>query len=350
MTSRSRKIRCDGAKPICHNCSKRTTDDSECNYDSIPKRRGPDKTPGARQRLARDSQDDQPEGGPVRRRRRRDTATHNTVTPEQRVPSDSRHRNRSDSESIVVPSAISLPTVQSEILASSIDFGLENNYADKPQNSLRRDMTNTSFPGKDAPISYDDAFDLSSIIPLDRFAQPHGSSHVRTVRPDDKGDEEEVEVESLGVSCEPSINFNRKIWWDTLLSLYQFPNGSHNQSLTTAQRESAAQKITSDIRFIFSTSNYWFSFFHISSFFGNYFDPMGRERIQPSLILALLAMSTFWQSSEIGLGSHGRERALRFRDEAQSALDASFNAGWIDETLAQAAWVCPFAVNFSHSC
>lgn len=50
-------------------------------------------------------------------------------------------------------------------------------------------------------------------------------------------------------------------------------------------------------------------------------------------------MSIFWQSSEIGLGSPGRERALRFRDEAQSALEASFNAGWIDETLAQAAWL-----------
>lgn len=50
-------------------------------------------------------------------------------------------------------------------------------------------------------------------------------------------------------------------------------------------------------------------------------------------------MSTFWQSSEIGYGAEGRERALRFRDEAQAAMDASFNAGWIDETLAQAAWV-----------
>ena len=71
----------------------------------------------------------------------------------------------------------------------------------------------------------------------------------------------------------------------------------------------------------------------------NYFDPVQRERIQPSLVLALVAMSTFWQSSEMGLSRQGRDRALRFRDEAQSALDASFNAGWIDETLAQAAWV-----------
>jgi len=61
--------------------------------------------------------------------------------------------------------------------------------------------------------------------------------------------------------------------------------------------------------------------------------------MQPSLILAMLSVATFWQSSEIGLGRQGRERALRFRDEAQAAMDASFNSGWIDETLAQAAWV-----------
>jgi hypothetical protein len=70
--------------------------------------------------------------------------------------------------------------------------------------------------------------------------------------------------------------------------------------------------------------------------------------MQPSLVLALLAIATFWQSSEIGNGSEGRERALRFRDEAQGALEASFNARWVDETLAQAAWVTySFRPNYS---
>jgi hypothetical protein len=61
--------------------------------------------------------------------------------------------------------------------------------------------------------------------------------------------------------------------------------------------------------------------------------------MQPSLVLGLLTIATFWQSSELGRGEEGRERAFQFRDEAQSALDASLNAGAIDETLAQAAWV-----------
>lgn len=61
--------------------------------------------------------------------------------------------------------------------------------------------------------------------------------------------------------------------------------------------------------------------------------------MQPSLVLSALALSTFFQSSESDQGKFGRDRALRFRDEAQGALEASFNAGWVDETLAQAAWV-----------
>lgn len=141
------------------------------------------------------------------------------------------------------------------------------------------------------------------------------------------------------IASEPSLTFTRKIWWDSLLSLYLSPDYPHPQIFTTSQRDAAARTVSADLRFIFRESNYWFSFFHIPSFYGNFFDPARREWVQPSLVLALLAMSIFWQSSEIGLGSPGRERALRFRDEAQSALEASFNAGWIDETLAQAAWL-----------
>ena len=41
--SRARKIRCDGAKPICHNCQKRPSEAEQCNYDSGPNRRGREK-------------------------------------------------------------------------------------------------------------------------------------------------------------------------------------------------------------------------------------------------------------------------------------------------------------------
>ncbi|KAF8073616.1 hypothetical protein FPV67DRAFT_1478620 [Lyophyllum atratum] len=335
---RGRKIRCDGAKPVCHNCSRRTAGNNECDYDPTPKRRGPDKTPGARQRVARDG-NEETDGGPVRRRRRRDTMSRSTTTPEQQLSCEVRHRSRSVSGSVVVPSPISLPSpAQSDItMPSPVDFVPISNVTGTPEspytgiihNIQPRDMADTSFLDEDA-------FDLSTIIPLVRFPPSRDTSHAYITQLDDNDNEDE---KVQGVSCEPSLNFNRKIWWDSLLSLYLSPHTHHRQTLTAEQRSSASQSITNDIRFLFQISNYWFAFFHIPSFYRNYFDPVKRERIQPSLVLALLAMSTFWQSSEIGLGRLGRDRALRFRDEAQSALDASFNAGWIDETLAQAAWL-----------
>ncbi len=45
--SRARKIRCDSTRPICNNCVRRSND---CEYDDKPRRRGPDKRPGTRQR------------------------------------------------------------------------------------------------------------------------------------------------------------------------------------------------------------------------------------------------------------------------------------------------------------
>lgn len=47
LASRARKIRCDSTRPSCNNCVRRQ---NECHYDAVPKRRGPDKRPGTRQR------------------------------------------------------------------------------------------------------------------------------------------------------------------------------------------------------------------------------------------------------------------------------------------------------------
>lgn len=43
--SRTRKLRCDGAKPVCYHCQKAGV---ECRYDPTPKRRGQDKAPRTR--------------------------------------------------------------------------------------------------------------------------------------------------------------------------------------------------------------------------------------------------------------------------------------------------------------
>jgi len=96
--SRTRKIRCDGAKPQCHNCSRRSKNGDDCSYDAVPKRRGPDKTPGARQRMAREARAGSEGSGIVARRRRRNkngmsSNTHSDQTANSDLGSHQPHAN-----------------------------------------------------------------------------------------------------------------------------------------------------------------------------------------------------------------------------------------------------------------
>jgi hypothetical protein len=155
-------------------------------------------------------------------------------------------------------------------------------------------------------------------------------------------EEYDVEEEITDIVAEPSLDFTRKTWWDSLLSLYASPFSRSLVVLAQSERESAAREIKLDLQWLFRISNYWFSFFHFPTFFSTFDDPVRRAEMQPSLVLSLLAVSTFWKSSDFfGKGQEGRKRAMRFRDVAQGLLEASFNARWLDESLAQAAWVIP---------
>lgn len=75
---------------------------------------------------------------------------------------------------------------------------------------------------------------------------------------------------------------------------------------------------------------------------------MTRETMQPSLVLAGLALATLMRSSEVGLGQEGRMRALELRNAAQASLQSSFESGWIDSTLAQAALASPCLPSIRH--
>lgn len=56
-TCRSRKLKCDGAKPKCYNCTRRK--EPECSYDQVLRRRGPGKKPktGRRAKAGKDGKD-----------------------------------------------------------------------------------------------------------------------------------------------------------------------------------------------------------------------------------------------------------------------------------------------------
>jgi hypothetical protein len=174
------------------------------------------------------------------------------------------------------------------------------------------------------------AHNLSPIAPSPHayYAPPIQSSYVET---EDGSSDEDV----VALASEPSVDFVRRTWWDHLLLLYS-PSG---QLVTGSTREIAARAVISDVKFLFRSTSYWFSFMHARRFFSLLADPVRRANMQPSLVLAALATARLLQSSEYGEGRLGMHKALLLRDEAQAKLDASLNAGAIDEELAQAAWV-----------
>lgn len=172
----------------------------------------------------------------------------------------------------------------------------------------------------------------------------------------------------------PSLDFVRKTWWDALLELYasapymdatasaqplpelalaHAPGHRHGAGpgqaqLSAATRARTARQITTDLQFLFRTSNFWFAFINVPLFFSTLCDARARDaNMQPALLLAALAMATFFRSSELGLGAAGRERALWLRERAQGALEASVCAGWVEPGLAQAAWVGGFLSLFA---
>lgn len=92
IISRSRKIRCDSTRPICNNCARRS---NECEYDLVPKRRGPDKRPGTRQRSCKK----RPADGSSPPRAKRKRTSSEQITEPQEIPAPSRVKeNMQDSK------------------------------------------------------------------------------------------------------------------------------------------------------------------------------------------------------------------------------------------------------------
>ena len=90
--SRSRKIRCDSTRPTCNNCTRRS---NECEYDLVPKRRGPDKRPGTRQRSCKK----RPADGSTPPRSKRKRTSSDQLTEPQEIPPPSRVKdNMQDSK------------------------------------------------------------------------------------------------------------------------------------------------------------------------------------------------------------------------------------------------------------
>ena len=146
-----------------------------------------------------------------------------------------------------------------------------------------------------------------------------------------------LEPDLSDITPDPSLQFSRETWFDHIRDLYAVSMPVSFLGLT--QHDGGFSKIIDDVRFIFRFSPYWFSFLNVPRFYNNFMDPYRRSRMQPSLLLALLAVSKCLQSAEQESPAEVLRVALLLRDEAQGYLEASLHARAIDVELAEAAWV-----------
>ncbi|KAF9227168.1 hypothetical protein BS17DRAFT_727147 [Gyrodon lividus] len=279
---RARKIRCDSTRPICHNCVRRS---NECQYDAVPKRRGPDKRPGTRQRSCkkRPADGSAPPLPPSKRKRTTGRASENQ---------DGAIQDRRGPE----PPAL-------------MTTGLEQD------NHVRLNQPSLSPQGSDFSSSAQ-----SRGLSADGYST-HSDRYI---------------VDKARIPSTPSVQYNRKEWWDNLVNSY------------SANRDQSLKDIASDLTTLFTTTGHWLSFVNIPDFVRSLYNPEDRPLMQPSLVFAGLALATLMKSSEMELGTAGRNRAVWLRDQAQASLEASWNSQWIDMTLAKAALILAVYESSAH--
>jgi hypothetical protein len=124
-----------------------------------------------------------------------------------------------------------------------------------------------------------------------------------------------------------------------------FFGGDCEQDLIQSSR---LKDIATDLTYLFNDTGHWFPFLNLNFFLQSLWDADERSRIQPSFVLAGLAMATLMKSSETELASSGRNRALWLRDAAQAALESAWNSDWIDATLAEAALILALFESSAH--
>ncbi|KAI0633373.1 hypothetical protein C8Q77DRAFT_1114598 [Trametes polyzona] len=301
---RSRKIRCDGAKPKCVQCQKRPPESGACTYDAAPNRKGYDRRGRAASRAA----------GPLNQAKRRRTEKGKEVAaPEQ-------SNSSTDDEQTV-----------SQPLPPNATSSSEPTEVETPDH-VSPEQSSSSDPQIEEVLEYDPfLWDPENPELFQLPVIPSPPAH------------EEQEEETPPIPSRPSVQFARETWWDALLAFYATERDVTTQAqaltLSPEQRNKAMRFIVADLRALFQASASWLSFMHLPRFFATLLDPVRRTQMQPSLLMGLLALGVLTQSSEVERGERGRTRALKLLDMAHGALQSSLATGWVDIGLAQAGWV-----------
>ncbi|KAI0338268.1 hypothetical protein BDW22DRAFT_1415626 [Trametopsis cervina] len=297
---RGRKIRCDSTRPVCNNCTRRG---NECEYDAVPKRRGPDKRPGTRQRSCkkRPSEADSSDGGNIMAKKRR------------KVDGD----HDGNLVSFQTKEGAMGVARRNMLIAKAEDASIVHLPQAPPH------VLETSMPPRG--IASEAIYPKQDVLPQ---APRHSPFHPFSISMQHEDEQPQI-LPTL------SLEDSRRTWWDNLLNTY------------APTRPESMKAIFDDLDFLINESSYWLFFLNRDTFFENLRDPHRRTLIQPSLVLSALAMANLMQASELERGSSGRRIALALRDAAQLSLEAACNARSLDFTLAEAALILAL---FESSC
>ncbi|KAF9258649.1 hypothetical protein L218DRAFT_1004794 [Marasmius fiardii PR-910] len=280
---RSRKIRCDSTRPTCSNCVRRN---NACEYDAVPKRRGPDKRPGTRQRSCK---------------KRPATDSINSSTgqlPAKRKKVDS---SLSVTVSSQTPSKENMAEVDPPRRRSQEFFlAQDSSLPIKEESQSPVTQRYLSYYDPFSKPAYPRAIDTNVMPPLadrthNKFAPP----------------------------TSPVMESIHKSWWDQFL-------------LTSGY---SLQDIADHIRYLFSDTSHTIEFLNVDYFLQTLYRPDRRHTIQPAFVLAALAMSTLMKSSSIENGEGGRKNAVDLRNAAHQAIETALRSDWADPAVAEAALI-----------
>ncbi|KAL1719305.1 hypothetical protein EV715DRAFT_251791 [Schizophyllum commune] len=317
---RQRKIKCDSTRPSCHNCKKR---ENPCEYDPVPKRRGPDKRPGTRQRACgkRPREDD---GDRDPKRRRFDDSLTIIAEPGSApltdyavVASRAADYTRSPTD-YKPPIAPEYPPPPNDYPPAPPDFAPSSPYHSRlapVTGALARDQNAQLEPtfsrragARGSSSTNSRALDKTTSR-LSVLTVPTSPLEGRPPQPESSRRRQRAGSMAQAGNSE---------WWARFLSA-----------------EFSLEEIRNNFTYLFrANAPHWLSFLHLESFFDDLYDDEIRPSIQPAFVLAALALAILMRSSEAEWGAQGREKALHYRNTARAHMDSAIH---IDLRLAEAA-------------
>ncbi|KAH8796188.1 hypothetical protein DL96DRAFT_1644769 [Flagelloscypha sp. PMI_526] len=355
---RSRKIKCDSTRPHCYNCARRQL---PCAYDLVPKRRGPDKRPGTRQRSCKkrpaEGEGRKPQKGITKNRKRRSppppSSPGSALSPQPgKIVLTSPDGGGSGSQPVDSSRNLRIRTDPDTLASAGGHFQEFPGLISPPQPILNTTSPSPSAYGGYRPPSFD-ATSMQLPVASPTSAYPSTSYSPYLSYPGHG-----ATSPATGLSTMSSPPIGRTVeqshpkypppsavalqhaagWWEELLKSYRL------------------EELLADIHYLNGVAPTQFSVINLHYLCQLIANPTQRIFIQPSLIYILLAHSNFYRSSEHDhISQSRRARASWLLKASQANLDAAWTSApspkaftWVDAGLASTAYFLAVFENSAH--